>query len=366
MMIMYVGIFVAITFMTNQANSSTPQNTFEASKCRVMLIDKDQSDLSKELVNYIESNTTPVEIKQDENSLRDALFFRDADFIGTIPEGFEEDFLAGKEPQLTVMQIPGSMGSTMVENMFNSYLSIAHTYFTATDKMDYKAIAASMDQEVSVTIKDNKTGMDLSSANYYFNYLVYPLLAILIFCVSFIMQIINEVNVKRRNACSPVKALSFQLQTFLANLVFASVVFVIFIALSIFMFPDNVFSTQGFFWILNTLVLTVVCLSLSFMIGNVATKDSVGAISNSVSLGACFLGGVFVPLEFLSEGVKNVSALVNPAFWFVKTNNLIGSMSVFNAKTLAPIYQGIFIEIGFAAAFLAIALVLIKYKRTAI
>ena len=364
MMLMYIGIFVTITILMSQANTASAPNSFATEKCRVMLIDNDGSDLSKELVSYVNANTKAIKIKTDEDSIRDALFYKNVELIGTIPQGFEEDFLAGKNPQLSITQLPDSAGSIMVQNMINSYLSMAHTYLLGTNTIDYNALNTSMSQEVAISIHDNNTGIEMSNVNYFFNYLVYPFLACFTFCISYMMLLINETNVKRRNSCAPIKSLTFSIQVFLANMVFAFLVLGIFLVLGAIMYPNYVFSEQGFFWVLNTFVLTIVCMSLSFLIGNIAGKNAVSGISNCVSLGACFLGGVFVPQEMLSTGIKNISALVNPAFWFIKASNHIGKLSVFTADSLAPVFQSMIIQLGFAAAFFAISLVIIKYKRT--
>ena len=84
---------------------------------------------------------------------------------------------------------------------------------------------------------------------------------------------------------------------------------------------------------------------------------------NVIALGTCFLGGSFVPQEFLSESVK-VTAIVNPVYWFVKANNIINSISSYTFKNLKTAFVCMGIEIIFALVFLSITLIIVKHKRT--
>ena len=119
---------------------------------------------------------------------------------------------------------------------------------------------------------------------------------------------------------------------------------------------------NGLLHIINSLIFTITALSLSFFIGNIATKNSVYAICNCVALGSCFLGGAFVPQEMLSSAVVKLS-MINPVYWYVHVNDTISSMSKFNFTTLKPVLFEFMILTAFALTFLSIGLVTIKQKN---
>ena len=87
------------------------------------------------------------------------------------------------------------------------------------------------------------------------------------------------------------------------------------------------------------------------------------AASNVVSLGTCFISGVFVPQDFLGKSVLTLASFT-PNYWYVKSNDSIASLVNFNMENLAPIFLNMLIVIGFAVAVLTVTLVVIKQKRT--
>ena len=79
--LLYLGIFVGIA-------------TFTSSKLNVAIIDDDNSELSKSLVDYISSCHNIVSINDNKEKWADDLFYRTVDYILVINKGFE-DGMAG-------------------------------------------------------------------------------------------------------------------------------------------------------------------------------------------------------------------------------------------------------------------------------
>lgn len=360
--LIYVVIFLIITVLMSQSSQKKTTLVFETTKCRVAVINYDDSKLSDELSLYLKTNSKWVDINDDEISLKDALFFRKVDFIAIIPKGFGNDFISEKVKTIETMQIPDSMNAMFVSRMVDSYLSTANIYLGGTGEIDYSAIKNDLSISTDVNMLNNKKNDQLSSLSSYFNVLVYPFLGILIMGVSMVMLIVNEENIKNRNFSAPINSTKFSLQMLSGNFLLSFCVFVLFSGLAIVIYGKEMLGVKGAILILNTFIFSLVALSISFLISNVASKKSVAPISNFVSLGFCFLGGVFVPQEILGQTAKN-TAIVNPAFWFVKANNIIDKLNTFNFDTLKPVLNSMVIELSFACAFASIALVVIKCKR---
>lgn len=365
--IIYVGIFSAMTIAFSTYGGNQYEGVFELSKCSVAVINNDNSELSNNLEAYINEKSKPVKIKNDIDSYKDALFFRECEYIAIIPEGFEESFKAGNALSIETMAIPDSASGTFISQMIDGYLNTAKFYLSVDTNASIKSITENVILDLSnnakVTLTETTKKETGSKTQSFFNFLPYPVMCILIIVVSNIMMVFNLTDIKRRNQCSPLKYGKFNIQLLLGNGTLAIALWVVFITMSIVMYKGDMLNTSGVVYMMNAFVFMLVSLSLSFLISTVATKKSIDPICNSLSLGLCFIGGSFVPQSMLSESVKNM-AVINPVFWFVKANNSIGSLSTFNFDTMKPIILDMGIQICFSLALVAISLVIIKQKRT--
>ncbi|MEG0132570.1 MAG: ABC transporter permease [Clostridium sp.] len=366
-LVIYIVIFTILTLMFSNMGGAATEPSFETSKCAVAVINNDTSFLSETLEKYIGENSKIVEINTGEEGIKDALFFRKAEVVITIPEGFGDSFITSTPYNLITQSIPNSSSTIFVKNMVNNYLTTTNLYVDTMSDTNWEEISKLVLNDLSintkVTLSDEGIPISKNSINYYFNYLSYALISILILGISITSNIFNSPDIKRRNLCSPIKPTRVSLEIFLGNTTLAFVTWLFFFIFSIVMYKGAMFTTSGLLYGLNSLVFTMVCLSLSFLIGNIASKTAINPISNCVALGGCFLGGAFVPQNLLSETVKNI-AVVNPVYWFIKINDKIGALSVFDKETLTPLLFETVILLAFAAAFLGIALVVIKQKRT--
>ncbi len=103
-------------------------------------------------------------------------------------------------------------------------------------------------------------------------------------------------------------------------------------------------------------------LSLSFLATLIIkNKNAQSGVSNVLSLGLCFISGVFVPQSLLSSGVLTIASFM-PTYWFIKANNEIGLLTNFTIENLSSILTAMLIQIGFAVALVSIALVIIKKR----
>ncbi len=363
----YVGVFLAVTIIVNNANTSSKETSFETERCSVAIINEDNSTLATNLESYINENSKVEKIETDEEGIKDALFFRKVEVVITIPKGFGDSFVKGSPQSLKTQSIPNSSSNVFVKSMIDNYLCTTKLYIDNTNNIDLqeinKLVTKDLSNETVVNLLGNDNSYSYNSTNYFFNYLAYPLLVILILGVSIVSNIFNSPDLKRRNLCSPINSTSFNIQVFLGDAVLALSTWILFMIISIIMNKGAMFTVNGLYYSINSIIFTLVCLCLSFLIGNISTKSSMSMISTVVSLGCCFLGGAFVPQQLLSETVKNM-AIINPVYWYVNANNKLGSLSIFSMETLTPVFLEFLIQLAFAAVFLGIGLVIMKQRRT--
>lgn len=366
-LILYFGIFLAMTIIFSNLGSSSNIESFEVTKCNVAVINKDSSPLSKNLEKYIKDNTKTAKIKTNDEGIKDALFFRDVEVVITIPEGFGANFTSPSASNIEIQNIPNSSSSMLISTLINNYLYTTDLYKNTLPVLDFNEIdnlvREDLAKKAEVNIDAGKENDYRTSATYFFNYLPYPALCILILGISIVANVFNEPNIKRRNLCSPINDSSFNLQIFLGHFTLAIICWLLFTVLALIMYPSEMISFRGFLYSMNSLIFMTTALALSFFISNLVPKKAINGVCNCVALGSCFLGGAFVPQFLLSDAVKN-TALINPVYWYININEKLASLSSFNIDTLKPILLSSIIMLAFAIAFLSMSLVVIKSKRT--
>ena len=114
---------------------------------------------------------------------------------------------------------------------------------------------------------------------------------------------------------------------------------------------------------LNTLSFTFVCASIGLLIGTfVRGQNAQQGVVNVVTLGLCFLGGVYVPQSIMSKPVLAVSKFL-PSYWFVKANDAISLLSDPSPQNLGAIHTSMLIQVAFAVAIFSITLFFSKERE---
>ena len=104
----------------------------------------------------------------------------------------------------------------------------------------------------------------------------------------------------------------------------------------------------------------LVCLSIAFLAGRQAKNDGqLNMMANVVGLAFSFLGGVFVPLELMNQGMQKIAKFV-PSYWYVSSNTVIWKIKSWSEA--GEIYRNEFVMLLFAAAVFAVALMLNRLR----
>ena len=368
-LMIYVVVFVSLSAALAKTYTNPVNTNFEEVKVNIVFINHDKnSKLIEGLKDYLNKNTNMVDIPDDTQKLQDALFFREIEYIIKVPEGFTEKMLRGETTKLEKTTIPGSVSEKYLDNTINKYLNTAKIYTTniknISEEQLLKDIEKDLSQKTEVSLNNS---VDEASNNekraYYFNYMAYAMFAVLILGVSCVMIVFNNIDLKKRNLCTPVKLRNMNFQLILANLSYAVITWFVMIFMSFIMYGSYMFTAKGLLFLLNSFIFTFAALSISFLIGNsINSKAAMAAAANVVSLGSCFISGVFVPQAFLGKSVLRIASFT-PNYWYVKTNNSIVNLVNFNMENLAPLFLNMLIVMGFAVAVFSITLVVIKQKR---
>jgi ABC-2 type transport system permease protein len=366
---MYVIIFLSLAIALANTNTNPVNTNFTETKVKIAFINYDkESKLVEGLKAYLNKNAKIVDLPDETQKLQDALFFREVEYIVKVPTGFGEGLLIGKPLSLEKTTVPGSTSEIYLDSMINKYLNTVKTYKDNMGNLSQEQLITYVEKDLAEkTEVQLKTSQDEISKNekraFYFNYMAYSLYAVLILGVCSVMIVFNNTDLKKRNHCSPVKLRRMNFEMILANLSFAVLTWFVMVLASIIMYGSYMFSAKGLLFLLNSFIFTFAALSISFLLGNIInSKGAMSAAANAVSLGTCFISGVFVPQAFLGKTVLKIASFT-PNYWYVKSNNAIATMANFNMENLTPIFLNMLIILGFAVAILTITLVLIKHKR---
>lgn len=365
--LIYLVIFLSLALMLSKLNLDSGIMNFTATKSNVVIFNEDGSSaISDGLKQYLSQNAVLVSLQDNRRALQDALFFYQADSILRIPVGFSKDLTSGTAT-ISRSSRADSTSSIYTDYLVNRYLNLANLYAKSLPGLPESQIAA----RVSAALKNQSTvsmrtfgqKSQTSTASYYFRYLIYVIIAILILSTSSVLFTFQQLDLRRRNLCAPIPAVSSSLQQMLAILTFGVVLWAVLCGLGLVEGQQSLNPSTAILYLTNAFAGMLVGLGIGFLVSTVVKNDqAASAASNVISLGMSFLCGVFVPQELLSSSVVNLSRFL-PAYWYVHAINTINSLSSYTISSITPILQDIGIELGFAAALLLISLLLYRQKQ---
>lgn len=365
---LYLIIFFVIGLMAVSMLSSDSSMSFQRESLDIAVIDRDGGALAQGLADYLGTYHNLKDIPDDADILQDRLFYREIYYVVTIPENFEDKCLNGNE-KLPVTKVPGSVSGYYVDQQINTFLNDVRIMekggFTVSEAVSH--VIDNLNNTPSVTLIDKMgNGGTISTHAFMYQYLPYVLMSIICYTVSYIMIAFGNPDLKKRMLCSAVSGRSMNTQLFLGYTVIGIAVWAIFTLISIAMYrKDFLTDPCCIYYLMNSLIVTVVSLSISFLLSAFITRDElVSAVVNVVTLGMSFSCGVFVSLDILSKGMKTVAHFL-PVYWYEIANNLLAGNRTLSSTQLVSLYQAFAIQLLFAAAFLAAALVFRRNRARA-
>ena len=274
---------------------------------------------------------------------------RNVNCVLIIKEGFKLD----------VVTIPGTQAATTFESAINSFTKTYNTYI-ASGYSEADALAAvntSLSQKASVSLLSGKNVTSHSGIYYCFSYLGWVLLVMMIAGIAPVLQVFSKKEIKERISCSSYKFANYNRELLLGVILTGLVVCAVIFVSATIMFKGSTFSFSGFLFTLNMLCYMLVSLAFAFFISKITSNSEIlNMFANTVSLGMAFLCGIFVPEEFLSDGIIKAAHFL-PAYWY---NQAVKNIDFHPVKELGFIFMCMGIQLLFAAAIIVVALRITK------
>lgn len=365
--IVYMAIFFGLTLILSSNGAENEKANFSKVSLQIGVDNQDKGELGAALVEYISRNNEIKDVPSDHKKLLDAMYYQEVEYVLVIPEDFTEKFLKGeRDGALQGTVVPGSNANYLTETEINKFLGTLGMYVDGgfAPEEAVEQTLSDMEEESKVEFLDASDAQEKPAAYYYFQYLPYIFLCILLISLGEILMAFNKKDMEARNKCSSMTFTQRNMQMILGSIGLALVEYFVFVVVAFIMYPDFMWSIRGVLSALNALVYLLVSLSIAFFAGRLAKNEGeLNMMANVIGLGFSFLGGIFVPLEIMSEGVRNVAKFI-PAYWYVQSNDMIYKMESLTGA--GEIFRNCLVILAFAIAVLAAALVVNRMKaRTA-
>ncbi len=357
MLILYTFMLVMITFINQTSNNET---SFLESKPSIAIVNEDDSLITNDFIDYMDKHCIIKNLAP--KNIDDALFYRSINMVVYIPKDFGENLLSNN---VTLeYKASGDEASSYTKMLIEKYIKtvlIYKDYYSDEELINHVNNLLKLDANVEVKTKLETSKLERMTR--YFNFLNYALLAGSVYCISMILASIKEEKVKKRTIIS-----SFDYKKYdrivlgtLSIVIFG--IWLLYMLLSIILFKNTIFTSNGLAYILNSFVFTIASLCIGYLIGNITqNKNAIAGIINVVALGSSFLCGCFVPVEYMPDYALKI-AHIFPTYYYVSNNEIIKTIEAFNPTLIKSLLKNGFAIVLFSLLFILLTNYISKKKQ---
>ena len=361
---LYLGIFFSVSIVLQMAAGKGEDSLYQTTSIDLGIVNLDDSLLSSGFVDYLSQIHHVTIMENDPETLQENLFYRNVEYIIQIPADFYKTCIQNGE-SLKVTKVPGSYSSYYVDQQISSYLDTLRTYLAAGFSQE-EAITALKSQvhEPVTRLSSNSVSTDKSPLVYYFRYIPYLFLGVLCYTMGYILMAFKKGDIQKRMAASAISSRRQTLEGLLAMGMIGTGLWFLGILGAVLMYRKSFLDSRMLpYYLLNTLLMQIVALSLSYLIGMfINNSDLLSGAANIVSLSMCFLCGVFVPMDVMDKSVLKVSQFL-PVYWYEQVNEILSSHISLTSQLQEKVWMGMGIELLFAVVFVFLIMVVSKHRR---
>ncbi len=357
---LFLIFFGGFNMQTSESNIN-----FVASKPDIMIVNYDEEKgITKDLIKYMEENSNVVDLKNNEDAINDALFYRDVNYVVYIPKNYNKDFMDGKNPEIEIKST-GDYQSSFAEMLLSRYIKVANIYQKSINSEEelISKINETLSKKSEVEITSKLDTNILSKATFYYNFANYSIMACLIYVICLILASFKDIKIQKRTIISSTNYKTLNRKILLSNSLFSIILWMIYVVLSFILVGDIMFSIHGIFYLINSFVFTICATTIALFIGNiVSNKNTISGIVNVIALGSSFLCGAFVPMEWLPDGVIKIAHIL-PSYYYISNNEVLKTLELINLNTIKPILLNIIIVLSFSIMFIILTNIVSKRKQ---
>ena len=363
--IMYLGIFMGIALAVSSQKGKSTEVAFEASSYQFAIFDEDNSSVSKALIQNLETNNERVTIVDSKESIQDELYNRNVYSVLRIPEGFGDSLKDEEVKKIDITSVPGTVYKETFESLTTQYITVLRGYLAGgfTEEEAIKKAGSVDDSEISVAVEGGSSTKH-SSVYHFFAYVPYILLSLCIVGISPVLVVFHKKDVRDRIQCSSYSLMKTNRELILGTVTAGLLFGVLYFLCSLIGAGGAVISVKGVLACINMFAFLFVALGIVFLLGQVLKKTTaISMVSNVLALGMSFLTGIFVPLEFLGDGIIQFAHFL-PSYWYILGVRLIDTYT--EGADLTLLWQYVGIQLLFAVAIIAVGLAYSRIKTVGI
>ena len=369
--LVYGIVSFAVAFLMTGPNSGgaakkDADEMLRQTPVNIAVIDRDTGNMGEIVKEFVKRKNKIVDIEENDDAIAYELYWRAVDYVLIIPEGFEDELLAGKEPAFEGMSTPGTYKAAYFTSELTMYISKIKGLVDAGYTLDeaVKLLDEIGKEECTVSLASFVNENQHDAATVFLSFVPYMFITLCMGGMGMALMRFNEKEVSARMECSPTPLYERTAGFICGTLFYGAILFVVVMIAACAVSGGSLLSdTRLPYFIVNILAMLLLGLSLGFFAGIVSKGNNMlTGLLNIISLALCFFGGVFVPREFFGESVMKVAKLF-PTYWYIENNEMIGAV-----KTVTPAFKrSLFSHAGIVSAYavgiFAITVVIIYRKR---
>ena len=217
--------------------------------------------------------------------------------------------------------------------------------------------------DIRAEVELESTREDLGIYNV-FRFMPYLYFSILCFVLGLIQKEYQNIDIRRRLQASSLTLRNKNIQSLLAFFTIGILSWVLCEGIGI-LTCFSEFRNNPNWWLilLNGFTIMLGALAAAFFVGSMARSDAaVNGMANVLSLGFCFLGGIFVPLEMLTGVVRRIGQFFH-TYWYAQNISILSFNETLTDSLRTTLFQGMGIQLLFALACVAVALAIGRARR---
>src|SRR5690606_16475421 len=271
---LYLAIFTLLALIFNQ---DIKQNmVFENKTVPVLWIDHDQTELTNDLKDYLQSYAVYKTIREEQ--IEDAFFYRDIELIVEIPKGFTASLKTKGPLKLKTKSVPNSSRSFTFETELEKYLNLAHLYLSEDIPAEHLTETIRQHLNVKTDVQfTQKNHNNFNGMMFYFNFLAYVLLALIITVIGVIMYSFKSIDIKRRLHLASMSMKKINFILILGNLFLGFILFAFLLGLSLVVLWELMFTIPGMLFTIIVFLFMLSTINLAYLIASIF--DSVNVIT---------------------------------------------------------------------------------------
>jgi len=327
--IIYTTIVIFMLFSLINAYSASEEEDVAEKKYTLLIVDNDNSELSKELVKFLGTKHYLEDGSYTDEQIKDMLYYQYISEYIVIPEGFGEKYEKASENSEASSLLQATYDEALPKGIFinmqiDQYLNAVKDYMNSGYTLEEASAKCTdaMDSSKYVSMQKKET---VATQRVYtsFQFLPFGILTIIFSGVLPVIMCFNDAERKNRTIISSYKMTKRNFELILGSASLALVVTSLLVGLaSASQNSEYIFTTSWWLSVTNSFVYTLSVTMLLSMITSLPLGINTEGSANTSTFITCiiglsfsFLGGTFVDITILGDKVAKIGQFT-PNYWY--------------------------------------------------